>query len=194
MTQREIPDKLNRREQKILLDLARKAIETQLSGMPITFTSISDKALTRQLGVFVTLHKHGQLRGCIGTFVSNKPLYEQVCDMAISSAFNDPRFRPLAKAELKDITLEISVLSPLRRITDINEIEVGVHGIYIIKGPHGGVLLPQVATEYGWDRLTFLDQTCVKAGLYPGCWKDHAAEIYIFSADIFNEETEEIGP
>lgn len=177
----------DKREQHFLLELARKTIEAELTGIPLSFPIVSEPNLQRRLGVFVTLHKNGGLRGCIGAFVSDKPLYEQVMEMAISSAFHDPRFRPLSASELKDIEIEISVLSPLKPITNIDEIEIGTHGIYIINGSYRGVLLPQVATEYGWDRLTFLDQTCLKAGLAPGCWKDPATTIYIFSAEIFSE-------
>ncbi len=108
--------------------------------------------------------------------------------MAVAAASQDPRFPPLSRDELDEVDLEISVLSPLRRIKDVSEIEVGKHGIYIISPRGRGVLLPQVATEYGWDRDTFLDQTCVKAGLAPGCWRDPSTEIYIFSAQIFGEE------
>jgi hypothetical protein len=189
MTQTE---QLDKRERHFLLELAKKTIEAELTGIPLNLPIVSEPNLQRHLGVFVTLHKHGNLRGCIGTFVSDKPLYEQVMDMAISSAFHDPRFRPLTAHELKDIKIEISVLSPLRPIDSINEITPGIHGIYIINGPYRGVLLPQVATEYGWDRLTFLDQTCLKAGLSPGCWKDPATTIYIFSAEIFNDESEKL--
>ena len=107
--------------------------------------------------------------------------------MAIAAAFNDPRFPPLNPDELRDVTLEISVLSPLKIINDIREIEVGIHGLYITKGFHSGLLLPQVATEYKWDRLTFLEETCHKAGLHPNAWKDKDTKIYIFSADVFKE-------
>jgi AmmeMemoRadiSam system protein A len=105
--------------------------------------------------------------------------------MALSAAFCDPRFPPLTPQEFKDIHLEISVLSPLRKIKQVDEIQVGVHGLYIRQGPCRGLLLPQVATEYHWDRETFLQQTCCKACLPPQAWKDPQTEIYIFSADIF---------
>ncbi|MGB9711704.1 MAG: AmmeMemoRadiSam system protein A [Dissulfurimicrobium sp.] len=187
-------DQFSKEERRFLLELARKTIDAKLKDAPLSIPIVREPRLQRHSGVFVTLHKHGNLRGCIGTFVSNKPLYEQVMDMAISSAFHDPRFRPLTSQELKEIDIEISVLSPLRLISSINEIEIGTHGIYIISGPYSGVLLPQVATEYGWDRLTFLDQTCLKAGLAPGCWKDPATKIYIFSADIFSEQSEGLSP
>jgi AmmeMemoRadiSam system protein A len=108
--------------------------------------------------------------------------------MAMSAAFNDPRFSPLGREELKDLSIEISVLTPLKEIKDINEIEVGVHGIYIVKDFHSGLLLPQVATQYKWNRLTFLRETCHKAGLPSNAWADEDTRIHIFSADIFGED------
>ena len=109
-------------------------------------------------------------------------------ETAQAAAFNDPRFPPLIREELKDLSIEISVLTPLREIRDINEIEIGVHGIYLIKGFYSGLLLPQVAAQYKWDRLTFLKETCHKAGLPSDAWKDKDTVIYIFSADIFGED------
>jgi len=105
--------------------------------------------------------------------------------MAEAAAFRDPRFSPVKEKELPELDIEISVLTPLKRIKDVNEIQVGTHGIYIKKGWSSGLLLPQVATEYGWDRQTFLDHTCQKAGLPSTAWKEKDTEIYIFSADIF---------
>jgi AmmeMemoRadiSam system protein A len=105
--------------------------------------------------------------------------------MAEAAAFDDPRFPPVTKEELKDLSIEISVLTPFKQITDVSEIEVGKHGIYMERGFYSGLLLPQVATEYGWDRETFLEQTCRKAGLPPDAWKEKNTKIYIFSADIF---------
>jgi AmmeMemoRadiSam system protein A len=110
--------------------------------------------------------------------------------MALSAAFNDPRFKPLEARELPEVDIEISALTPLRPVSSVEEIEVGRHGIYIIRGPYHGVLLPQVATEYGWDRYTFLDQTCLKAGMAPGCWKMPDTQILVFSAEVFGEKTE----
>jgi len=145
-------------------------------------------ALEEKRGAFVSLKKRGRLRGCIGFIEAKKPLAKTVEEMAIAAAFQDPRFEPLKKEELKDLRLEISVLTPLRRIADVGEIEVGVHGLYIRKGGCAGLLLPQVATEYGWDRDTFLRETCCKAGLAPDAWRDRDTEIYHFSADVFGEE------
>jgi len=175
-------------QKKFLLKLARKAIASELEGKALELPKVSDPLLLEHRGAFVTLHENGALRGCIGTFESNRALYIVVADMAISAAFQDPRFPPLSPSEFPLIDIEISALTPLRPIKDIDEIKVGEHGIYIIKGPMRGVLLPQVATEYGWDRYTFLDQTCMKAGLYPGCWKEPDTQILIFSAEVFNEK------
>jgi AmmeMemoRadiSam system protein A len=125
------------------------------------------------------------LRGCIGLIEAVKPLGETIQEMALSAAFCDPRFPPLTAQEFKDLDIEISVLTPLRRIKNVEEIQVGVHGLYLRNGSCRGLLLPQVATQYNWDRDTFLQQTCCKACLPPMAWKDPQTEIYVFSADIF---------
>jgi len=182
--------KLTSPERRLLLKMARQAIETELAGLPFSLPRVTNPNLLEHRGAFVTLHKYGRLRGCIGTFSADRPLYEIVGDMAISAAFKDQRFRPLRPSEFEEIDLEISALTPLRPITDINEIKIGSHGIYIIQEPFHGVLLPQVATKNGWDRLTFLNQTCMKAGLASGCWKDPKTQINIFSAEIFGEKSE----
>jgi AmmeMemoRadiSam system protein A len=117
-----------------------------------------------------------------------KPLYQTVAEMAVAAAVEDPRFPPLTLDELPLITIEISVLSPLEEVEDVEEIEVGKHGLYIIRGFYRGLLLPQVATEYNWDRETFLQHTCLKAGLPTDCWQDQETKIYKFSAEVFGEE------
>ncbi len=187
-----LKNSLSHKEKVFLLKLAREAIRAELEGRPLELPLVSDPALLERRGAFVTLHKNGELRGCIGNFFTDKPLYETVADMAVSAAFHDPRFQPLHPSEFDKIEIEISALTPLEEIENVEQIEVGVHGIYIVKGPYRGVLLPQVATEYGWDRYTFLDQTCIKAGLYPGCWKEQDTQIFIFSAEIFDEKSEGI--
>jgi AmmeMemoRadiSam system protein A len=108
--------------------------------------------------------------------------------MAVAAAFRDPRFPPVRKDQLKDLSLEISVLTPLRKTADVDDIEVGTHGLYIRRGGRAGLLLPQVATEYGWDRGTFLRETCRKAGLAPEAWRDPETEIFLFSADVFDDD------
>jgi len=178
---------LSETEGKSLLKMAREAIETYVRDGKTADLKADNPALQTSSGAFVTIHKDGQLRGCIGTFASPNPLYKTIVDMAISSATKDPRFAPLAPDELGEVSLEISVLSPLKEIKDTGEIEVGRHGLYIVKGRNRGVLLPQVAVEHDMDRESFLENTCMKAGLDPDAWKQ-GATIFTFEADIFKEE------
>lgn len=181
---------LTEEERSLALRLARAAIADQFCRQGDADEAIQKtppgEALNARLGLFVTLHKAGELRGCIGNFRSEKPLYENIKDMARAAAFKDPRFAPVQPHELPKIHIEISVLSPLREISDIEEITVGRHGIYIQDGHSHGVLLPQVAVENGFDRETFLDHTCLKAGLEPGCWR-RGVSISVFEAEIFSE-------
>jgi AmmeMemoRadiSam system protein B/AmmeMemoRadiSam system protein A len=174
-------------EKKALLRIARTSIEAELGGTKPP-ASKRQGTLDEKRGAFVCLKKRNHLRGCIGFIEAKTPLAKTVEEMSIAAAFRDPRFPPLKKEELKDVQLEISVLTPLRKIADVGEIEVGTHGLYIRKGGCAGLLLPQVATEYGWDRGTFLKETCRKAGLGPDAWRDPETEIYLFSADVFSEE------
>lgn len=179
---------LNNNEKIYLLKLARETIEWQLKYHEFPKTEPISEKVKQKFGVFVTLHKHGQLRGCIGYVEGLKPLYLAVMDMAKAAAFEDPRFPPVEPTEVKDLDIEISVLSPLKKISDINQIEIGKHGLIIQRGWQRGLLLPQVATEWGWNREQFLQQTCIKAGLPPEAWKEPGTEIYIFSAEIFSEK------
>jgi len=176
---------LSDEERRNLHEIARTVILNRVLGKSMPEYSIKSKKLNEACGAFVSLHKKGTLRGCIGYVRGIKPLYKAVEEMAVAAAFNDPRFPPLNERELNDLDIEISVLTPLKKIDDANEIEVGKHGIFIEKGFFSGLLLPQVATEYGWDRETFLEQTCLKAGLPRNAWKDKETKIHIFSADIF---------
>lgn len=178
---------LSSAEQKILLGVARQAIKSALTGGDYALPPREEQRLNCKNGCFVTLKMQRQLRGCIGNFKSSLPLFQEVAQMAVAAALNDPRFYPLTADELMDISIEISVLSPLQKIGDIDEIEVGKHGLYLEKGFSRGVLLPQVAVEHHWDKLTFLQQTCIKAGLPVETWQDNDTEIYIFSAQIFSE-------
>jgi AmmeMemoRadiSam system protein B/AmmeMemoRadiSam system protein A len=174
-------------EKQALLRIARASIAAEIEGKkPPALKRIG--ALDEKRGAFVCLKIRNRLRGCIGFIEAKTPLAKTVEEMSIAAALRDPRFPPLRKEELKDVQLEISVLTPLRRIADVAEIEVGTHGLYIRKGGSAGLLLPQVATEYGWDRGTFLKETCRKAGLGPDAWRDPETEIYIFSADVFGED------
>jgi AmmeMemoRadiSam system protein A len=176
---------LSEGEKKMLRQIAKTVIESKARGEPIPESKIDSSALKENRGAFVSIHKKGQLRGCIGYIEGKGPLHKTIEEMAEAAAFRDPRFAPVTEKELNDLDIEISVLTPFKKISDTNEIEVGKHGIYIRKGWHSGLLLPQVATEYGWDRKTFLEHTCQKAGLSSNAWKDKDIEIYIFSADIF---------
>jgi AmmeMemoRadiSam system protein A len=178
---------LTEQEKDLLLKIARKSIETGLAGEKMPPPEIESDTLKEKMGAFVTLKKKGHLRGCIGFIEGRKPLYKTVEEMAQAAAFKDPRFRPVREDELKSLDIEISALTPLRQIDDINEIEVGRHGIYLVKGHHSGLLLPQVAAEYNWDRATFLKETCSKAGLPEDAWKDADTQIFIFSATVFSE-------
>ncbi len=177
---------LSEEDKKALLGMARATIESYVRDGRVPDFDVTAAALLEKRGAFVTLHKNGRLRGCIGLFACDKPLYRTVIDMAVAAATQDPRFPPVSPGELDSLRIEISVLSPMKKVEDVGEIEVGRHGIYIVKGGSRGVLLPQVAVEHGFDREEFLDQTCLKAGLPPGCWRQ-CADIYIFEAEVFSE-------
>ena len=178
---------LTSEEKQILLQTARRAITARLENRKPQYPEPTE-LLKKKCGAFVTLHKHGSLRGCIGFVIASKPLLETVAEAAQSSAFGDPRFPALTAGELNQIDIEISVLSPLRRIETVEQIRVGEHGIMLRSGFRSGLLLPQVATEYGWDRDTFLTHTCYKAGLPGECWHSPDTEIEIFSAVVFGEQ------
>jgi len=178
---------MNREERTQLLRLARETIIARVKRQPLPKLDNPPPALMSRSGCFVTIKRNGELRGCIGNFVSDRPLWETVREMAVAAATQDPRFPPMQVEELADFSLEISVLSPLREVASVDEIQVGTHGLYIIKGHAHGVLLPQVATEYGWDRETFLRQTCRKAGLPPDAWRQPDCRILSFSAEVFGE-------
>ena len=181
-------DHFSKEERKTLLDVARNAIGRKLGKEPASHEVTPTPKMEEKRGAFVTLHKKGGLRGCIGRFTSDHALPKTIEEMARAAAFEDPRFPPLSPAELADIDLEISVLTPMTRVSSVDEIEVGRHGIFMQKGYRRGVLLPQVATEHGWDRKTFLEHTCLKAGMSSNCWQDPDLEIYVFSAEIFGEK------
>jgi AmmeMemoRadiSam system protein A len=176
---------LSTADKQLLLQAARDSIAAQLKGKAATPVKASSPVLQEPRGAFVSLHRQGQLRGCIGYIEALKPLLQTVREMAPAAAFQDPRFGPLQADELADLEIEISVLSPMRLIQSTDEIEPGKHGLYIVRGLNRGLLLPQVATQYHWDRRTFLEQTCGKAGLPPDAWKDPNTHIYIFRAEIF---------
>ena len=180
---------LTEKEKTTLLDIVKKAITAKFNDKEMPKLTLESQTLKERRGAFVTLKKHGHLRGCIGYIKAVKPLWETVREMAAAAAFHDPRFPSLKLEEVQDLTFEVSVLSPLKRIKNIDEIKVGKHGLYIVRGYNSGLLLPQVAVEYGWDREYFLQETCYKADLPPQAWKDKETEIYIFSADYFGDTT-----
>ncbi len=181
---------LSHEEKQFLLDVARKSIDVSFHpedvDLPEKDEGIPEK-LTTPCGAFVTLHKNGKLRGCIGNFGDDRPLWKVVKEMAVAAAFHDTRFSPLLENELSDTEIEISVLTPLHPMKDISELELGKHGIYIKHGLTSGTFLPQVATETGWDKEEFLGHCARdKAGLSWDGWKD--AEVYLYEAIVFNEE------
>ncbi len=176
---------LSAEEKALLHRIARESIESHSAGKKPPAVQVISPRLKEPRGAFVTLHKQGELRGCIGHVIDDQPLAETVAAMAVAAAFQDPRFPPVTPDELEDLEIEISAMTPLRQITDVEEIEVGRHGIIVQQNGHSGLLLPQVATQYGWDRETFLDYTCRKANLPADAWKEENTKIFIFSADVF---------
>lgn len=178
---------LSKEQKRQLMQLARQSIEKYVTEKKLDDVKITDQRLAAPEGVFVSIYKDGQLRGCIGHIVSDEPLQKTLRDMAIASATEDPRFKPVTEKELNSLELEISVLSRPWRIRDAAEIELGRHGVIVSKGnSNRGIFLPQVATETGWSKEKFLSELCTqKAGLPADCWKDPAVEIDIFTADVF---------
>jgi len=174
-------------EKSYLLNLAREVIHNRCTGKDFSRPSIFSDNLKTKLGVFVSLHLGKELRGCIGYVRGIKSLQDAVIDMAESAAFNDPRFLPVTSSELDALTIEISVLSELERLKDTNDLQVGTDGLLIEKGIFSGLLLPQVAVEFNWDRETFLSQTCGKAGLPYDEWQSGNCTIFKFTAAIFSE-------
>ena len=182
------PMGLSENEKEYLLKLARQSIVNSVRGKPAPLPEMSAPVLAEKRGAFVTIKKKGELRGCIGYIVAVKPLAETVCEMAQAAALRDHRFSAVTEEELDELELEISVLTPLQEVKDVNSIEVGKDGLIIKRGHFQGLLLPQVPTEYGWDRATFLAQTCRKAGLSPDAWKLEDTEISSFRAEVFGEK------
>jgi AmmeMemoRadiSam system protein A len=176
-------------DKKELLRIAREAIESTLRDVKQSKEGCGGEALNERCGAFVTLHIRGELRGCVGYIEARFPLNRTVREVAEKAAFEDPRFSPLTLDELDLVEIEISVLSPLRKIGDVKDIEVGTHGLVLEAGHARGLLLPQVATEYGWNREQFLSHTARKAGLLPDAWKQKGVAIYTFSSEVFSEAT-----
>lgn len=179
---------LNKQEQQELLRIAQESVENYVSTSTMPNFESSSFFLNKKQGAFVTLRKNGQLRGCIGRFEPDIPLYQVVSQMAIAAATEDVRFQPVTSNELDELDYEISVLSPLKKIDNWNEIEIGKHGVEIKQGLRHGVFLPQVATENNWNLEQFLSNLCVqKVGLAPDCYQQEDIEIYTFNAQVFGE-------
>lgn len=179
---------LNKDQQIKLLKLARKTIADKLGiSEDIQLPDFNDDVFKEKCGAFVTIHIKGDLRGCIGYIEGVKSIPETVKDMATASAFSDPRFSSLTPEEYKKIDIEISILSPIEKVNDVSEIEVGRDGVIITKGYNRGLLLPQVPVEHGWDRDTFLSHTCYKAGIPADSWRKPDVLIEKFSAQVFSE-------
>jgi AmmeMemoRadiSam system protein A len=171
-------------ERALLLGLAYEAILSALEQRELQ-TYVSSAHLSEMRGAFTTLYLHGKLRGCVGYPVAILPLYRTVIETAQAAAFEDPRFAPVGLHEARDLKVSLSVMSPLKAILP-EEIEVGHHGLVISHAGLRGLLLPQVATEHGWDRITFLEQTCRKAGLRATAWREGAV-IEAFTAEVFGD-------
>lgn len=173
-------------QKRALVKIARAAVADAAHGRRERLVVVEAGAFPDASGAFVTIKSRGRLRGCIGTLACQRPLGEEVARVAVSAATEDPRFEPLRPSELDDLDVEVSILGPLERIDPFDEtaFEIGRHGLVVDQGHRRGLLLPQVATEQGWDRETFLAQTCVKAGLPPDAWR-RGAEVYRFAGEAF---------
>ena len=179
------PNPFSEPEQRELLEIARTALGTFFREQRLLPVKPRSPRLSEPAGAFVTLERGGSLRGCIGHLAADRPLSLTVQEMAVQAATGDPRFSPVTPDELSRIDIEISVLSPMRRIADPAEIRIGADGLFISQGMRRGVLLPQVAVREHWDGPTFLEMTCLKAGLPRGAWRE--AEVSVFSAQVFGE-------
>jgi AmmeMemoRadiSam system protein A len=180
---------LNDLQRRQLLRIARESIAAvHAGGAPEWKSEDFDDELRRPAGAFVTLRtKDGDLRGCIGSIHAVHPLFHAVASSALSAAFRDPRFHPVAAHELPTLEIEVSVMGPIVRVATTDDIEVGRDGLIVSRGRYAGLLLPQVATEYGWERETFLEQTCIKAGLPRNAWLHGETKIEKFAAEVFAE-------
>jgi len=174
--------------QKRLLRLSRQTLESFVHRVRPSHEEVQDPYLLSTLyGSFVSLHKGDELRGCVGTCVATSPLFRTVIEMTEAAASQDHRFSPVAESEIPEIKIAISILSPLKPVDDFSALEVGQHGLHVARGDRRGVLLPQVATEYGWDMETFLQQACMKAGLNEGAWRSTDTRISSFTSVLIEE-------
>ncbi|MBI5473127.1 MAG: AmmeMemoRadiSam system protein A [Ignavibacteriae bacterium] len=184
---------LSQDEKRELLHIARGAIACELQRRVYQPPTTGTSGLHEVRGVFVTLRVDRELRGCIGYIESKKPLFHVVAEVAVKAAFDDPRFPPMTTEEFENATIEISILSPLERISSSNEIEIGTHGLVVACGPRRGLLLPQVAIEHELDRQEFLDATFQKAGLAISRQYSSDVEIYSFQAEVVHENDFVVG-
>lgn len=177
-------------QKRALVRIARDAVVRATGGVTDRGVDVAEAGeFPEASGAFVTLKRGGRLRGCIGTLECRRALDQEVARVAVSAAREDPRFEPLRAAELDDLEVEVSVLGSLERIDPFDEhaFEIGRHGLVVEQGFRRGLLLPQVATEWGWDRETFLAQTCLKAGLPPDAWRK-GATVYRFTGEVFGSQ------
>lgn len=180
------PPEYSPSERQWLLALAHRSIEAAVEERELEEISPPGEHLAECRGAFTTLHMHGKLRGCIGYVFPTSPLYRTIGETARAAALDDPRFHPVTPGEVTFLKVEISVLSELRPIVP-DEIVIGKHGLVVTRGSRRGLLLPQVPLEWNWNAVTFLAQTCLKAGLAPDSWR-YGAELQAFTAEIFGEE------
>jgi len=178
---------LTNEEKSTLLQIARSAIDSALASELMPSLQIKSKALNKNSGVFVTLRIGEDLRGCVGYIEPYYPLIQAVQEAAVKAALEDTRFAPMTLLEFSSVTIEISVLSSLSEVKDVEKIEIGKHGLVIEAGYRRGLLLPQVATEYNWGRMQFLEHTCLKAGLSTDAWKQKGTKLYSFTVEKFDE-------
>ena len=182
---------MDEKDKKVLLQIARESVESAVKGTSKDQTQAEpfSPELKRKNGAFVTLRTCGKLRGCIGRMVSDIPLHKLVSEMAVSAATEDSRFKQIQSSELDDLEIDISVLSPLQKVEDPLDFELGIHGIYIKRDSAIGCFLPQVAVDTGWAKEEFLSQCCsVKAGLSPDAWKKGDVDVHIFTSEIISEK------
>lgn len=182
------PPPIPRKARLRLLEVAREAIFQRLQRGSVPPFTVTEPELQAPLGAFVSLHLDGDLRGCIGTLHAERPLHEVVAEMACEAATNDPRFPALTTRELSQTDIELSVLTPFQPIQP-DEVEVGRHGLYVVRGPRRGVLLPQVPVQYGWTREQYLQHACRKAGLPEDAYKDAETRLLSFEAEVFSDSS-----
>jgi AmmeMemoRadiSam system protein A len=185
---------LSDEDKRFMLRLARDSMAAFAAGGVLQDPLDVPESARATLGAFVSLHKAGQLRGCIGYVEGIKPLWQAVRDLAVEASAHDPRFAPVRPREVEEIDVEVSVLGPLERIKGPDDVEIGTHGLLIRSHGRSGLLLPQVATEHVWDAAKFLEQTCWKAGVPLDEWQSPSAELHRFGAEVFGEKSMNLWP